>query len=195
MNLSTSLKMTDQIRYNIATINTCTRAEGPYERLAIWFQGCTLNCPGCCNPELKPLEVRHLVSLPELLSIIKNAHAKNGIEGVTLLGGEPTIQHNLKELCKSIQGLGLGVILFTGFAIETLDHNLLESVDLVIDGPYDSKRKDEERRLIGSTNQRIHLLSKRYAHDIAWFTENHTRIEEINVDDKGLHHEGFVMFD
>ena len=29
-----------------------TEAEGPGTRFALWTQGCTLRCPGCCNPHL-----------------------------------------------------------------------------------------------------------------------------------------------
>jgi anaerobic ribonucleoside-triphosphate reductase activating protein len=39
-----------QVAYSVA----CTEAEGPFRRHALWLQGCTLACPGCCNPELFP---------------------------------------------------------------------------------------------------------------------------------------------
>ena len=30
----------------------CTEAEGPFRRYALWTRGCSLRCPGCCNPGL-----------------------------------------------------------------------------------------------------------------------------------------------
>ena len=36
---------------SVAQIVSCTEAEGPGKRFALWFQGCPLRCPGCCNPE------------------------------------------------------------------------------------------------------------------------------------------------
>ena len=39
-----------------AQIVPCTEAEGPGARFALWFQGCPLRCPGCCNPEMLPFE-------------------------------------------------------------------------------------------------------------------------------------------
>lgn len=51
------------IKFNVASINTCTEAEGPYKRLCIWFQGCDIHCKGCCNPDYQPFEARHIMSL------------------------------------------------------------------------------------------------------------------------------------
>ena len=38
----------------VAQIVERTEVEGPGLRTAIWVQGCTLNCPGCCNQEFLP---------------------------------------------------------------------------------------------------------------------------------------------
>jgi anaerobic ribonucleoside-triphosphate reductase activating protein len=40
----------------VAQVVPCTEAEGPGRRFALWFQGCPLRCPGCCNPEMLPFE-------------------------------------------------------------------------------------------------------------------------------------------
>jgi len=34
----------------IADIVRCTEVEGPGKRTAVWFQGCSIRCPDCCNP-------------------------------------------------------------------------------------------------------------------------------------------------
>ena len=39
---------------SVAQIVPITEAEGPGLRFALWFQGCPLRCPGCCNPEMLP---------------------------------------------------------------------------------------------------------------------------------------------
>ena len=77
-----------------------------------------LHCKGCCNPAYQPLEPRNIISLENLLKIIKDSKEKYGIEGVTYSGGEPTLQQNLPILTKEIHKLGLRDISFTGRKIE-----------------------------------------------------------------------------
>src|SRR4051812_11728950 len=66
-----------------------TEAEGPGLRFALWFQGCPLRCPGCCNPEMLPFEGGTPLTLAEVLGRLDAAVAEHGVEGVSLLGGEP----------------------------------------------------------------------------------------------------------
>ena len=68
------------IKFNVASINCCTEIEGPNKRLTIWFQGCMLHCKGCCNPAYQPLEPRNIISLENLLKIIKDSKEKYGID-------------------------------------------------------------------------------------------------------------------
>src|SRR5258707_10174259 len=74
---------------NVAHVTSCTEAEGPGKRFALWFKGCPLRCPGCCNPEMLPFEGGSKFPVSELVSAIFEAQEKHGIEGITLLGGEP----------------------------------------------------------------------------------------------------------
>ncbi|MDR1654345.1 MAG: radical SAM protein [Prevotellaceae bacterium] len=169
------------IKFNIALINQCTETEGVFKRLAIWFQGCEKQCAGCCNPELFPFVPANIVSLGNLLEIITNAKQKFDIEGVTYLGGEPTLQHGLAKLSKEIQSYGLGVILFTGKQYEELPQELIGSVDLIIDGGFEKDNPDNERNLIGSKNQRIICVTDRYRDSLDWFYVPRPKREEINV--------------
>ena len=79
------------IKFNVAYIKLCTKTEGPYKRCCIWFQGCNINCIGCCNKDLQPLVPNHIVTLKELVDIVKEAKDKFDIEGITLSGGEPSL--------------------------------------------------------------------------------------------------------
>src|SRR5438874_2610700 len=81
--------MTPEVELSVAQTVRCTEAEGPGKRFALWFQGCPLRCPGCCNPEMLPFEGGRVLSLKDLLPDIEVAAAVDGIEGITLLGGEP----------------------------------------------------------------------------------------------------------
>ena len=181
------------IKFNVASINCCTEIEGPNKRLTIWFQGCTLHCKGCCNPTYQPLEPRNIISLENLLKIIKDSREKYGIEGVTYSGGEPTLQQNLPVLTKEIHKLGLGVISFTGRKYEEVS-DALDGCDVVLDGPYIEEQKENTRKVLGSTNQRIIILSDRYPDCEEWFFNNASKEVEINVGDYIIAN-GDVVFD
>lgn len=172
-----ALKMT---KFNVASINTCTEAEGPYKRLCIWFQGCNIHCSGCCNPDYQPFEARHIMSLEELMAVINEAKTRFEIEGVTYSGGEPTCQQNLSLLTKEIKLLGLGVISFTGRTYEDVS-DILEGCDVVLDGSFKADLPETKRRLLGSENQRIICLTERYKDCIdSWFAD-HNKVVEVSV--------------
>lgn len=156
------------IKFNVASINRCTEIEGPHKRLCIWFQGCDIHCNGCCNPEYQSFTIRHVMSLDEIISVIKKSIDDFDIEGVTYSGGEPTCQKNIQLLTKEIKKLGLGVISFTGRKYEEIS-DLLAGIDLVLDGAYVLEEKETKRKLLGSKNQRILCLTNRYKNDISWF--------------------------
>src|SRR5262249_15604564 len=78
-----------EIRLQVAQIVPCTEAEGPGRRFALWFQGCPLRCPGCCNPEMLPFTGGQTLTLADVVEQVRLAAVENGIEGITLLGGEP----------------------------------------------------------------------------------------------------------
>ncbi|MFC6395611.1 4Fe-4S single cluster domain-containing protein [Luteococcus sanguinis] len=140
-------------------------AEGPGRRTAIWTQGCSIRCHGCINPHLFPAAGGHDMTVAE---IIRGALASQD-EGITILGGEPFDQAAAcAALSRAAQAGGLGVICFTGHVMEDLVDDpsaqaLLQHVDLLVDGPYMADSPDVRRSLVGSTNQRFHHLTTRYA--------------------------------
>ncbi|MCA9566643.1 MAG: radical SAM protein [Myxococcales bacterium] len=167
----------------IAHVVPDTDAEGPGRRFALWTQGCSLRCKGCCNPELfGPGGTER--SVDDLLAEITSTP---GIEGVSLLGGEPTEQSDLLALCAGVQAAGLTVMLYSGHLRETIEARhpgLLDHVDLLVDGPFDVHQRDDSRRWIGSRNQRLHVLSSAYTHDDPRFATAQT--VEIRFDADGL---------
>jgi anaerobic ribonucleoside-triphosphate reductase activating protein len=96
-----------------------------------------------------------------------------GVEGVTLLGGEPFEQPAASaELAHAARALGLSVMVFSGYELAALEARarrepavaaLLAATDLLVDGPFDRAHPEPSRRWIGSSNQRMHFLSARYA--------------------------------
>jgi len=151
--------------------------------MAIWFQGCDIGCRGCCNPELQPFVARHIVAQSQILDIARRSKEEYGVEGVTLIGGEPTLQSSLDLLARGLKDMGLGIILFTGRNFEDLEDSLTSCLDLVIDGRFVMEERDHERNLIGSKNQRIIEVSDRYHDCLDWFTTTRPDYIEIDVQD------------
>jgi anaerobic ribonucleoside-triphosphate reductase activating protein len=175
-----------QLTARIASTACPTEAEGPGLRWAIWFQGCSIRCPGCCNPHFFTPDGGSEVTVQKLVDDIANAKYKYGIEGITLLGGEPTEQPEpAAELSIAARNMGLTVLMFTGRYLEDIetDHSinhLLKNIDLLVDGPYDVNRKETSRRFIGSSNQRLHILSNRVPqNDSRWVGSNTLEIRLI----------------
>ena len=75
----------------------------------------------------------------------------------------------------------IGTILFTGKKIEMLDNDLINNLDLVIDGKFEVSKIDAKRNLIGSENQNIYFLTNRYEKDEKWFFEKREKKIEINI--------------
>ena len=172
----------------VAQIVPVTEAEGPGVRFALWFQGCPLRCPGCCNPEMLPFEGGTPMSVADIVGKIENAARDHGVEGITLLGGEP-LAHAVGAvvLAQAVQARGLTVMVFSGFTLEQAQAmndpaigEMLGHTDILVDGPYDRERPDTTRRWIGSTNQRIHFLSDRYHFDERWHRSNTLEIRLRN---------------
>lgn len=160
----------------LAQVVADTEAEGPGRRYAIWLQGCPLRCPGCCNPEMLPFGVRPTGERVTSDELARRVLATPGIEGVSLLGGEPFAQaEGAAALARTVRDAGLSVMIFSGFTREELTRRgeageewvagLLGACDLLVDGPYDRERPDTARRWIGSTNQTMHFMTDRYRPD------------------------------
>ncbi|MFN4260502.1 MAG: 4Fe-4S single cluster domain-containing protein [Gemmataceae bacterium] len=168
------------ITLSIAQVVPCTEAEGPGKRYALWFQGCPLRCPGCCNPEMLPFQGGEQRTVADVARAIHAAADQYDIEGITLLGGEP-LAHvpGATVLARAVRERGLSVMVFSGYTIEEIHAlpgpaaELLAWTDILVDGPYRRDQPETERRWIGSANQRIHFLTERYrADDSCWRQPN-----------------------
>lgn len=170
------------VSLQVAQIVSSTEAEGPGKRFALWFQGCPLRCPGCCNPEMLPFTGGTAMRLADVVHQIAEAANQRGVEGITLLGGEPLAHaaNGGAALARQVHDLGLTVMVFTGYTLEEARKlpepavaELLSLTDILVDGPYVCELPDTSRRWIGSTNQRIFFLTQRYrADDPRWQQPN-----------------------
>ncbi len=172
--------LSKEIKYNIASINLCTEVEGPHKRVAIWFQGCKFNCSGCCNKDYQHFTSKNIMTLEQLIEVIVQSKEENEIEGVTLLGGEPTLQ-DIHHIGIELKKLNIGTILFTGNTYSNLSEENKTSFDLIVDGLFNPKLLDTKRNMIGSTNQNIIDVTNRYP--LSWFTDKREKRVEININE------------
>ncbi|MEO8840726.1 MAG: 4Fe-4S single cluster domain-containing protein [Kofleriaceae bacterium] len=173
----------------VATIVAATEAEGPGHRFAVWLQGCSIRCPGCCNPEMFDQRRGEAMTAAELAAKIPES-----VEGVTLLGGEPFEQAGeAAEFVRLAKARGLTCMVFSGYTIDELQARddsaqLLDQVDVLVDGRYDRDRPEptppEGRRWIGSANQVMHYLTAAYSADDPRMREANTI--EIRISPQGL---------
>jgi anaerobic ribonucleoside-triphosphate reductase activating protein len=121
------------------------------------------------------------IPLGEILAQIHQARDQEGVEGISLLGGEPLAHAGAAAaLARETRQAGLSVMVFTGYTLEEIRESgdpavvaLLSQTDILVDGPYLRASPERWRRWIGSTNQRIHFLSDRYrADDPCWRRPN-----------------------
>ncbi len=157
----------EESQLRVAQIIPDTEAEGPGHRFALWLQGCPLHCLGCCNPEMFAFDRGTVMPVDALA---KRVLSTPGIEGITLLGGEPFSQAGpAAELCERVREGGLSVLVFSGFTLAELRSKgeldvdrLLATLDLLVDGRYEQHLPESRRRWIGSSNQVMHFLTARY---------------------------------
>lgn len=161
---------------------------GPGTRAVIWFHGCSLNCPGCIAHEMN-ISPRHTPYTPSALA--DWISGIEGIEGITLSGGDPFDQPKtalLDFLKMTKRDTGLSVMCYTGRTLGELlsagdghlNQEILGFVDILVDGPYE-QLKNEGHQWRGSSNQVIHFLTSRYAHLEAEVVSSRNRGVEIDL--------------
>ena len=154
---------------NYSVIKNCDIANGPGARVSLFVSGCTHHCPGCFQPETwdfsygKPFtkETEELI-----LSLLEPWY----IEGLTLLGGEPFEPENQIELLPFVSKVNerfpkKTIWAYSGFTLEELLRrsgadgiitlSLLNKIDILVDGPFVTAKKDLRLKFCGSSNQRL----------------------------------------
>ena len=141
----------------ISGIESESIVDGEGIRYVIFTQGCPHHCPGCHNPKTHSFKAGKLVGVNELLiDISKN---KDYIDGITLSGGEPFCQSKqCSIIAEKAHEFGLTVWCYTGYLFEELygrNDELLNHIDILVDGPFVLEERSMDLDFRGSKNQRI----------------------------------------
>lgn len=133
--------------------------DGPGIRTTVFGQGCPHHCPGCHNPETWAFGCGTRTEEETLVKIVR---ANPLCRGVTFSGGEPFAQaEGFAKLARLLKAEGYEVASYSGYTFEQLlngtkaQRELLEAIDILIDGPYLQEERSLEISFRGSRNQRI----------------------------------------
>lgn len=169
------------------------------ERIGIWTLGCFRNCKNCSNPELQYFDKDKELSLNDLIDLLKSYT----FDGVTISGGEPFLQiHELYLLVKAIiEEIKIDdILIFTGYKIEELQamknseiDYILHHIAVLVDGPY-VEELHTEKPLLGSSNQKIIILNKKYEDAYLGYLKQE-KIFDIIHDENEIHFVGIPIKD
>lgn len=133
--------------------------DGPGIRTTVFAQGCPHHCPGCHNPETWEFGCGTEIPVEAVVEMVK---ANPLCRGVTFSGGEPFAQAGeFARLGRLLKQEGYEVASYSGYTFEQLlkgtpeQRELLDIIDVLIDGPFVQAERSLELNFRGSRNQRI----------------------------------------
>lgn len=144
--------------------------------VSFWVQGCEHHCLGCHNPDTwdrnggLELPNTYIDDIIKLLS-------KNGIlRNLSILGGEPCLPSNVSivlPLLKKVhtEAKFSKIYLWSGYTFEELmgrddTRELLQYVDVLVDGKFELAHRDITLKFRGSPNQRVIDVQKSLLYNI-----------------------------
>ena len=138
-------------------------ANGPGVRVSLFVSGCRNHCKGCFQPETWSFNYGQEYDGVNTVNEIIEALSPEYISGLSILGGDPIERENISEvvtLCYLVKRLypDKSIWLYTGYKYEDIAEmypNVLEVIDVMVDGPFVEELKDISLVFRGSSNQRI----------------------------------------
>lgn len=161
------------MRYHAIKNNDMLNGDGL--RSVLWVSGCEAHCKNCFNPETWSFEGGDEFTT-EIRDMFIDLAAPDYISGITIVGGEPLHERNIGEVYNIISEFkrrfpNKTVWLYTGFTWEEIfrdfeneSHSMYEIrranlilnfVDVLIEGRYIDRLRDEKLKWRGSSNQRV----------------------------------------
>ena len=135
-------------------------ANGPGVRVSLFLQGCIFHCKGCFNPETWDFDGGEEFT-DEVISKILDYCNKDHISGLSILGGEPMHPKNIKgtiKLAKAFKERFPNKTLWSwsGFLMDQIcDKEILQYLDVLVDGQFQEDKFDPRLKWRGSSNQRV----------------------------------------
>lgn len=140
-------------------------------RVTLFVAGCNHYCKGCHNPITWDPNggIPFCGSAKEELMECLN---KDYISGLTLSGGDPLYPENREEitnLCKEVKERfpNKNIWLYTGYTYEEVKElEVMQYLDVIVDGPFVQELADINYEYAGSTNQKVIRLKESGGFDV-----------------------------
>lgn len=161
---------------NFAEIKYCDIANGPGVRTSLFVSGCTHRCKNCFNEIAWDFGYGEPFT-GEIAEQIYDSCRPEYVSGITLLGGEPMEPVNQNAIFPFVTDFkkrypDKNIWCYSGYTYEELTgiedsrcrceitDELLEYIDVLVDGKYVDELHDITLRFRGSSNQRLIDLKK-----------------------------------
>ena len=154
-----------------SAIKTCDISNGVGVRTSLFVSGCRHRCDGCFNSDTWSFDAGEPFTEEGTLSEILDSMRFHYIDGLSILGGEPLEPENQPEVLRIVRMVkrvypSKTIWLWTGFTWAELTiintrartdmlPQILENVDVLVDGRFMLDYRDITLRFRGSPNQRI----------------------------------------
>ena len=128
--------------------------------ITLFVSGCSLHCKNCQNPQTWEKDSGILFDESAKQEIFEELK-KDYISGITLSGGHPIEPYNIDEitnLCKEIKERfpKKTIWLYSGWYYEKIkDLDIMQYIDVLVDGPYIDEKRNINLKWRGSSNQRV----------------------------------------
>ena len=138
----------------------CDVIDGNGVRVTLFVSGCSHKCKGCHNPESWDSNLGKDFTedtIEKLITLLDRDY----IDGLTLSGGDPLFLSNrltITNLCKTIKKRlpNKTIWLYTGYNFEEIiGLDIMNYVDVIVDGEFKIDLRDISLAFRGSSNQRV----------------------------------------
>lgn len=155
---------------NYQTIVKDDLINGTGVRVSLYVSGCSHGCVGCFNESAWDYRSGTPFGDEQVQTILSELQ-KPYIEGLTLLGGDALMPKNIStvlELCKVVKDEfpNKNIWCWTGYTLEEVQdnhaHDILQYVDVLVDGKFVEELKNLKLPFRGSENQRVLIKGKDY---------------------------------
>lgn len=146
------------MRYHNITKDDMLNGDGL--RVVLWVAGCSHRCPGCHNPVTWDPDDGLIFDESAQQEIFAELE-KDYVSGITFSGGDPLYEANIGEVtafAKEVRGKypDKTIWLYTGYTWPEIKNlEIVDYLDVVVDGRFEESKKDTTLHWRGSANQYV----------------------------------------